>query len=78
MKRPFLFYFSLYSLILRVLFRFNVNISSFSNALSLRVIGCFIIHLFSYGIWRFWVTKKLFDFVAKKYAREIVSAIDKL
>lgn len=78
MKRTFLLYFSLYSLILLVLFGFSVNNSSFVDALSLRVLACFIIHLFSYVIWIFGVTKKLFDFVAKKYAREIVSAIDRL
>lgn len=78
LKKFFLIVFSLYSLLLVVLFGISVYSSSFEDVLSAKVWVCLIIHLLSYGIWIFGVTKKIFDFVARKYAREIVAAIDRL
>lgn len=39
---------------------------------------CSLIHVATYMVWWFGITKQLFEFVSKKYARAVVRAIDRI
>lgn len=78
LKKAFLVMFSIYSLILCAFLGIEIHNNSFEEVLSARIFACCIVHLISYCIWIFGVTKRILDFIAKKYAREVVAAIDRL
>lgn len=79
MKKIYLIMFSIYSLILVGLswLKFK-DCNAFLTALSAKEYTCVIIHFFTFFVWIFGITKKILDFVAKKYAKAIIESIDRL
>lgn len=80
-KTIFLWTFSIYSALLIVMvITTNCELSLkdyFANIPADHVI-CGFIHIVTYLIWSFGINQKILDFTAKKYAKAIIRAIDKL
>ena len=80
-KAFFLVVFSLYSIALLLVVFIGMSFeqiqASWLSTLS-KYYACILVHIVSYCIWIFGVTKKLFLFVAEKYAIAVISSIDNL
>lgn len=81
-KKSFLWTFTVFTLFL--LFAFVVPLFPLCSyhdiiaAITPKHILCVLIHCFTYAVWIFGVTSDMLIFVAKKYAKAVVEAIDSL
>lgn len=81
MKAAFLGCFSVYNIVLLALLiisNWERSPKEYFATIPAEHATCMIIHVVFYLIWVFGISRKILDFAAKKYAKSVVGAIDKL
>ena len=80
-KPAFLSIFTLYNVLLLVLLivsNWDRSAKEYFTTIPAEHVACMIIHVISYLTWMLGITDKIHDFAAKKYAKSVISAIDKI
>lgn len=80
-KSIFLWAFSIYSaLLIIIVIAINWELSPKDYFMTIPVdhLVCGFIHIATYLVWSLSINRKIFDFTAKKYAKAVIRAIDKL
>ena len=80
-KAAFLVCFSAYNIVLLVLLiisNWELSPNEYFTTIPVEHVACWIIHVGFFLIWIFGISRKILDFTAKKYAKSVIAAIDKL